>query len=86
MCLLPCEGNLPLGNLLDICLQKGSVPCMSLQVSFSSSMRGGGAFNLSLVDVVVGSVGAVVSAVLPILLQVWVAGPSTVDVTNMLTC
>ena len=47
-------------------------------------MRGGGAFTLSLGDVVVGSLGAVVSAVLCILLWNWVAGPSRVDVTNLL--
>ena len=40
--------------------------------------------DLSLVDVVIGSVGAVVSAVLHFLLCVQVAGPSGVDVTNML--
>ena len=81
---ISCEGALALSNLLEICLQKGSILCVSLRVSFQSSVRGGGAFNLSLVDVVVGSVGAVVLAVLHILLWVWVAGPSGVDMTIML--
>ena len=47
-------------------------------------MTGGGAFSLSLVDVVVTSVGGVVSVGFPFLLWVWVAGPSRVDVTSML--
>ena len=78
-----CEGTLPLSNLLEIHLQKGSFLCISLRVSFQSSVRGGGAFTLSLVDVVIGSAG-VVSAVLHVLLQVQMAGPSGVDVTNIL--
>ena len=43
----------------------------------------GGAFTLALVDIFIGSAG-VVSAVLCLLLWVWVAGPSGVDVTNIL--
>ena len=80
-----CEGALPLSNLLEIHLQKGSVLCMSLRVSFLSSVRGGGtcAFTMSLVDTVVGCAGMVL-AVLCILMWVWVAGPSGVDVTNIL--
>ena len=46
-------------------------------------MRGSGAFTLSLVDVVIGYAG-VILAVLFVLLWVWVAGPSGVDVTNIL--
>ena len=78
---LLCEGALPLSNLLEIHLQQGSILCMSLKVSFQSSMRGGGAFTLSLVDGVVGSVSSVV---LHVVLWVWVARPPGVDVTNML--
>ena len=47
-------------------------------------MRGGGAFTLSVVDVVLTFVGYVVLVGLCVLLQVWVAGPSGVDVTNLL--
>ena len=79
-----CKGPLPLSYLLEICLQKGSILCISLRVSFQSSMRGGGAFTLSVIDVVIRSVSGVVSVGLHVLLQVWVAGPSGVDVTNML--
>ena len=46
-------------------------------------MRVGGAFTLSLLDVGIVSTG-VVLAVLCVLLQVQVAGPSGVDVPNML--
>ena len=51
---------MPLSSLLEIRLQKGSVLCMSQRQSFWSSVRDGGAFTLSLVDVVVGSVGDLV--------------------------
>ena len=44
-------------------------------------MRGGGTCALSVINVYVGDV---VSIGLCVLLQVWVAGPSGVDVTNML--
>ena len=44
-------------------------------------MRGEGAFTLSVVD---ASLGSVVSVGLHALLQVWVAGPSGIDVMNML--
>ena len=54
-----CEGALPLSNLLEICLEKGSVLCMSLIVSFLSSVRDGGIFTMSLVDTFVGSAGVV---------------------------
>ena len=47
-------------------------------------MRGVGALTLSVVDVVVGSVGGVVSVGIHVLLQVQVAGPSGMDATNML--
>ena len=46
-------------------------------------MRGGGAFTLPLVDVVKGS-AVVVSAVLHVLLWVWMAGQSGIGVTNIL--
>ena len=65
------EGALLLSNVLEIHLQQGSALCINLRVSFQSSMRGGGAFTFSVVDVVVGSVGGVVSVVLHVLLQVW---------------
>ena len=78
-----CEDALPLSNLLEIPLQKGSVLCMSLRVSFLFSARGRGMFTMSLVDGLVGSAG-VVLAVLCILLWVWVAAPSGVDVINIL--
>ena len=78
-----CEGTLLLSDLLEIHLQKGSILCMSLRVSLQSSVRGGGVFTLSLIDVVIGSAG-VALAVLPVLLWVWVAGPFGVDVTNIL--
>ena len=71
-----------LSNLLELHLQKGSILCMSLKVSFPSYVRDGGAFTLSLADVVIGSAG-VVSAVLNVLLQVQVAGPPGVDVINI---
>ena len=44
-------------------------------------MRGGGVFTLSVVNV---SVGHVVSVRLCVLLWVWMAGPSGVDLTNIL--
>ena len=78
-----CEGALPFSNLLEIHMQKGSILCMSLRVSFQSAVRFGGAFTLSLVDVGVVSVD-VVLAVLHLLLWLQVAGPCGVDVTNIL--
>ena len=75
-----CEDALPLNGYLEIHLQKGSVLCISWTESLWSSMRGGGAFTLSVVD---ASVGGVVSVSLSILLWVWVAGPSGVVVNNM---
>ena len=80
---ISCEGALPLTNILEIGLQKGSMLCTSLRVSFHSVVRVGGVFTLSLVDVGIVSTG-VVSAVLHVLLWVQVAIPSGVDVTNML--
>ena len=77
------EGVLPLSNSLEICLQKGFILCNSLRAFFWSSVKGGGIFTLSVVDVVVGSVSSVVLVGLHVLLWVWVAGPSGVDVTNM---
>ena len=53
-----CKGALPLSNLLEIHLQKGSILCIRLRVSIWSSMREGDSFTLSVVD---GSVGDVVS-------------------------
>ena len=53
-------------------------------MSYQSSVRGGGAFTLSLVDVVVVSVGGMLLAMLHILLWVGVAEPAGVDVINML--
>ena len=47
-------------------------------------MRGGGTFTLSVVDVGLTSVGSMVSIGLCVLLEVQVAGPSGLDVTNML--
>ena len=76
-----CEGALPLSNLLKIHLQKGSILCICLRVSFQSSIQGGGALTLSVVD---ASIGCVVSVQLHVLLQVWVIGPSGEDVTNIL--
>ena len=70
-----CEGALSLSNLLQIHLQQGSILCMIVRVSFQSSVRGGGAFILSIADVVVGYVGVAVFAVLHILLGVRLAGP-----------
>ena len=78
---IPFECSLPLSNLLEKHLRKGSVPCISLRVSSQSSVSGGGAFTLSVVD---ASVGDVILVGLCVLLQLWVAGPSGVDATNML--
>ena len=69
---------------LEICLQKGSVLCISQRVSLQSSMRGGGAFTLSVVDVDLTSVGNVVLVGLHVLLLVWMAGLPWLDVTNTL--
>ena len=80
---LSCDGAMPLNNLLEIHLQKGSILCMSLRVSFPFSVRVGGIFTLSLVDVGIGSAGMVL-LVLHVLMWVWVAGPSGVDVTKIL--
>ena len=74
---ISCQGALPLSNFLEIHLQKGSVLCMSLEVSFLFSVKSGGTLTMSLLDAVVASAG-VVLAVLCILLQVLVAGPSRV--------
>ena len=79
-----CEGALPLSRVLEIHLQKGYVLCMSLRVSFQSSLRGGGAFTLSLVDLVVGSVSSLALAMLHVSLWCGWQGPSGVDETNML--
>ena len=74
------EGALPLSNLSKICLQKGFILYIILRVSFWSSIRGVGAFTLSGIDV---SIGRMVSVGLHVLLWVWVAGLSGVDITNM---
>ena len=79
-----CEGALPLSRHLEICLQRGSLLCISWRVSLWSSMRGGGAFTLSAFDVCLTSVGRVASVGLHVLLWVQVVGLSGVDVTNML--
>ena len=47
-------------------------------------MRGGGAFTLTVFHMVLTSVGGVVSVGVHVLLWVQVAGPSAVDVTNIL--
>ena len=78
-----CEGALILSSLLEIYLQKGSILCMSVRVFFQSSVRGGGVFTMSLVDLIIGS-ASVVMAVLHLLLWVQVAGLSEVDVTNIM--
>ena len=78
------EGALLLSSHFEMCLQKGSIFYISQRVSLWSSMRGGGALTLSVFDVDWSSVGGVVSIGLCVLLQVWVAGPSGVDVTNIL--
>ena len=62
------KGALSLSSLFEIHLQKGSIICSSQRVSFQSSMRGGVAFTLSVIDVVVTSVGGVVSVGLHVLL------------------
>ena len=63
---------------------EGICPLHEHRSNLQSFVRGGGAFILSLVDVVVGSVSSVVLAVLCVLLWAGVAGPSGADVTNML--
>ena len=75
-----CEGALPLNSHLELHLQKGSVLCINQSVSLQSSVRGGGAFTLSVVD---ASLSGAVLIGLHVLLWVWVAGPSGVFVTNM---
>ena len=47
-------------------------------------MRGGGAFPFSVFDVVLTSLGGVVSVGVHVLLQMWVVGLYWVEVTNML--
>ena len=64
--------------------QKGSVLWISQRVSLLSSMRGGGALTLSVMDVDLTSVGGVVSVGVHVLLWVQVEGPSRLDVTTML--
>ena len=78
------EGALPLSSCFEMLLQKGSVSCISQRVSLQSSMGDGDAFTLSVFDMVLTSVGGVVCVWVHVLLWVWVAGPSRVDVTNML--
>ena len=46
-----CKVALSMSSFLEIHLQKGSVLCISLSVSFQSSVRGGGALTLSVVNV-----------------------------------
>ena len=70
------EGALPLSSHLEICLQKGSVPCISQRLFLQSSMRDEGALTLSVVDVVVKSVAGVVSVGLYVFPWVWVARSS----------
>ena len=62
---------------------EGIHPVHELKSILSVCMRVGGAFTLSLANVGMVSAG-VILAVLHVLLQVHVAGPSGVDVTNML--
>ena len=80
------EDALPLSSHFEMHLQKRSVFCISQRVSLWSSVRDGGALAVSVfdVDVVLTSAGGVVSVGVSVLLQVWVAGPSGVDVTTML--
>ena len=78
------EGGLPLSSHFEVHLQNGSVLCISQRVSLQSSVRSGDAFTLSVFDIVLTSVGGVVSLGVHVLLWVWMAGPSGVDVTNML--
>ena len=66
------EGALPLNSHFEMYLQKGSVFCI----------RGGGAFTLSVFNMVLTSVDGVVSVGVHVLLQGQVVGPSGVDVTN----
>ena len=69
------EGPLPLSSHFEMYLQKGSIFYISQQLFLWSSMKGGGALTLSVYDV---------DLTISVLLQVWVAGPSRVDVTTML--
>ena len=69
---------LPLSSNFKIHLQKGSVLCISQRIG------GGDAFFQSVFDVVLTFVGGMVSAGVYVLLWVWVAGQSGVDVTKML--
>ena len=61
-----------------------TVLCVSQRVSLPSFVRGGGAFTFSVFNVFLTSVGGVVSVGVCLLLWVWVAGSSVMDVTNML--
>ena len=78
------QGAFSLGSHFEIHLQKGSAHCISQSVSLWSTIRGRGAFTLSVVNVVLTSVGGVVSIGLCVLLLMRVTGPSGVDVANML--
>ena len=73
-----CMGALPLSSLLEIYLKKGSVLYISQSVSLQFSIRGGGAFTLSVVD---ASIGCVILVGLCVFLWVQVAGWSWVVVT-----
>ena len=74
-----------LSSHLEMHLQKASVVCISCRVYLQSSITGGGALTVSGfdVDVDLTSAGGVVSVGASVLLQVWVAEPSGVDVTTM---
>ena len=67
-----------------MCLQQGSFFYISPRVSLQSSVRSGGAITLSVFDMVLTSIGDVVSVGVCVLMWVWVVGPSGMDVTNML--
>ena len=78
------EGAMPLSSHFEMHLQNRSVLCISQRVSLQSSIRGRGAFTLSVFHMVLTSVGGMISVGVSVLLWVWVAGPSGVDITNIL--
>ena len=66
------------------CICRRDVLCISQRVYSQSSVRGRGAFTVSVVGVVVTSVGFVVSVGWHVSLWVWVTGLSRVDVTSII--
>ena len=79
-------GILPLSNCLEMNLQSGSVFCICNKVSLWYFVRGGGAFTLvvSCGDGDGTLVGSVESINAFVMLQVQVAGPSSVDAATVL--